>query len=195
MNNTKPLVSQHEQKNLEILNLIHQNGLITQQEIADHLGVAIGLVNSFVKRMVKRGYIRIKRVPKRRYLYLLTPKGVSEKGRLTVRFIQDSLKLYRDYRTKCKAIFGGLVEEGVYYVSLVGVGELAEIAYLSLQEMGIDIMGVYDIAGTRTGKKFFGNEIMPMERLPREGIVIMADLLLPEEAKGLMDVNWIDLRM
>ena len=93
MNNTKPLVSQHEQKNLEILNLIHQNGLITQQEIADHLGVAIGLVNSFVKRMVKRGYVRIKRVPKRRYLYLLTPKGVSEKGRLTVRFIQDSLKL------------------------------------------------------------------------------------------------------
>ena len=195
MNNTKPLVSQHEQKNLEILNLIHQNGLITQQEIADHLGVAIGLVNSFVKRMVKRGYVRIKRVPKRRYLYLLTPKGVSEKGRLTVRFIQDSLKLYRDYRTKCKAIFGWLVEEDVRYVSLVGVGELAEIAYLSLQEMGIDIVGVYDIAGTRTGKKFFGNEIMPMERLPREGIVIMADLLLPEEAKGLMDVNWIDLRM
>ena len=195
MNNTKPLVSQHEQKNLEILNLIHENGLITQQEIADHLGVAIGLVNSFVKRMVKRGYIRIKRVPKRRYLYLLTPKGVSEKGRLTVRFIQDSLKLYRDYRIKCKAIFKGLVEEGVRYVSLVGVGELSEIAYLSLQEMGIGVVGVYDIAGTRIGKKFFGKEIMPVDRLPREGIVIMADLLLPEEAKGLIDVNWIDLRM
>jgi len=195
MNNSKPSVSQNEQKNLEILNLIHQNGLITQQEIADHLGVAIGLVNSFVKRMVKRGYIRIKRVPKRRYLYLLTPKGVSEKGRLTVRFIRDSLKLYRDYRAKCKVIFRGLVDDGIHYVYLVGVEELAEIAYLSLQEIGVDVAGVYDMSGARIGKKFFGNEIMPMEKLPREGIVVMAELLFPSDADEQLDVNWIDLRM
>ncbi len=194
MKNNKSLVSQDEQKHLEILSLIEQDGMITQQEIADHLGVAIGLVNSFVKRMVHRGYIRIKRVPKRRYLYMLTPKGVAEKGRLTIRFIQDSLKLYRDYRQKCKNIFRTLVGDGVSSVYLVGTGDLAEIAYLSLQEVGIEVSGVFDPRHEMAGKRFFGKAVRPMEKLPGEGVVVMADLTFSENGKNTDGQRWIDLR-
>ncbi len=194
MKNSKSLVSQDEQKHLEILSLIEKDGMITQQEIADHLGVAIGLVNSFVKRMVRRGYIRIKRVPKRRYLYMLTPKGVAEKGRLTIRFIQDSLKLYRDYRVKCKNIFRSLLEEGITAVHLIGTEELAEIAYLSLQEVGVEVLGVYAAEEGRVGKKFFGKNVQSMDALPQDGVVIMADLLYPGNGKENFDGRWIDLR-
>ena len=195
MKNDKPLVSQDEQKHLEILSLIEQDGMITQKEIADHLGVAIGLVNSFVKRMVRRGYIRIKRVPKRRYLYMLTPKGVSEKGRLTIRFIQDSLKLYRDYRQKCKKIFYDLIQDGVSKVDLVGTGDLAEIAYLSMQEVGIEVSNVFEQESEKVGKRFFGKEIFPIENLPQGGIVVMADLNYSgnDEEKS-NHKRWIDLR-
>lgn len=192
--NNRSLVSQDEQKHLEILDLIEQDGMITQQEIADHLGVAIGLVNSFVKRLVRRGFIRIKRVPKRRYLYMLTPKGVAEKGRLTIRFIQDSLKLYRDYRAKCKGIFVNLAKDGVSSVYLVGSGDLAEIAYLSLQEVGIKISGVYDIEENRSGKKFFGRDIQSIRKLPEGGVVIMADLLFSGDERHQDHKKWIDLR-
>ncbi len=195
MKYNKPLVSQDEQKHLEILSLIEQDGMITQKEIADHLGVAIGLVNSFVKRMVRRGYIRIKRVPKRRYLYMLTPKGVSEKGRLTIRFIQDSLKLYRDYRTKCKEIFYELVQDGVPEVYLVGTGDLAEIAYLSMQEVGIEVVHVFERENEKVGKRFFGKEIFPLEELPEGGVVVMADLNYAGDGEeASKHKKWIDLR-
>ena len=194
MKNSKSLVSQDDQKHLEILDLIDKDNMITQQEIADHLGVAIGLVNSFVKRMVRRGYIRIRRVPKRRYLYMLTPKGVAEKGRLTVRFIQDSLKLYRDYRVKCKEIFRRLVSDGVRRVYLVGTEDLAEIAFLSLQEIGIEILGVYDTDQGKVGKKFFGERIQPIQNLPDDGVVIIADLLYPRSGEDSNQGRWIDLR-
>ncbi len=195
MKNGKSLVSQDDQKHLEILKLIEKDGMITQQEIADHLGVAIGLVNSFVKRMVRRGYIRIKRVPKRRYLYMLTPKGVSEKGRLTIRFIQDSLKLYRDYRLKCKEIFKELSGSGVSKVFLVGTGDLAEIAYLSLQEAGIEISEVFDPQEERVGKRFFGRKIYPLRDLPEGGVVVMADLNYDGNGKEVSSHDdWIDLR-
>jgi DNA-binding MarR family transcriptional regulator len=198
MKNNKSLVSQDEQKHLEILSLIEKDGMITQQEIADHLGVAIGLVNSFVKRMVRRGYIRIKRVPKRRYLYMLTPKGVSEKGRLTIRFIQDSLKLYRDYRHKCKEIFKELVLDGVSKVYLIGTGDLAEIAYLSLQEIGIQVSDVFDPGLEKAGKRFFGKNVNPLCDLPEGGVVVMADLNYPgngEDSNLGNHDQWIDLRV
>ncbi len=194
MKNNKSLVSQDEQKHLEILSLIEKDGMITQQEIADHLGVAIGLVNSFVKRMVRRGYIRIKRVPKRRYLYMLTPKGVSEKGRLTIRFIQDSLKLYRDYRRKCKDIFKGLVRDGVSKVYLIGTGDLAEIAYISMQEVGIEVSKVYDPAEEMVGKRFFGKDVFPLGDLPNGGVVVMADLNYSGNGEDKNHEYWIDLR-
>jgi len=194
MKNNKSLVSQDEQKHLEILSLIEKDGMITQQEIADHLGVAIGLVNSFVKRMVRRGYIRIKRVPKRRYLYMLTPKGVSEKGRLTIRFIQDSLKLYRDYRLKCKRLFNELVQNGISKVNLVGTGDLAEIAYLSLQEVGIEVSNVYDPQDGKVGKRFFGKNVYPLDDLPDGGVVVMADLNYSGDGDGSKHDYWIDLR-
>ena len=195
MKNNKSLVSQDEQKHLEILSLIEKDGLITQQEIADHLGVAIGLVNSFVKRMVRRGYIRIKRVPKRRYFYMLTPKGMAEKGRLTIRFIQDSLKLYRDYRQKCKEIFKELTRDGISRVYLVGTGDLAEIAYLSLQEVGIEVSEVFDSDDGRVGKKFFGKAVSPVDDLPDDGVVVMADLAYSGNEGNGKHEHWIDLRV
>ena len=192
--NNKSQVTQDERKHLEILNLIEQDGMITQKEIADNLGVAIGLVNSFVKRLIRRGFIRIKRVPKRRYLYMLTPKGVAEKGRLTVRFIQDSLRLYRDYRAKCKEVFRDLAKDGVSKVYLVGSGDLAEIAYISLQEVGIEISGVYDTEGNGSERRFFGRDIQSIRELPEGGVVVMADLHYPGNGKLRNHDRWIDLR-
>ncbi len=187
-------VFRNERNHLEILRLIERDGLITQQEIADHLGVAIGLVNSFLKRLIHRGYIRVKRVPKRRYLYLLTPKGVAEKGRLTIRFIQDSLKFYRDFRTECKEALKPLAQEGVQEVHLIGSRELAEIAYLTLQEVGIGVSGVYDADPERVGKRFFEKRIFPIEKLPRKGTVVRADLFT-DSLEGIKPyfAQWVEL--
>ena len=189
-----PSASQNERNHLEILKLIEKDGMITQQEIANHLGVAIGLVNSFVKRLIHRGYIRVKRVPKRRYLYLLTPKGVAEKGRLTIRFIQDSLKFYRDFRARCKTALDPLAKEGVSEVYLIGSKELAEIAYLTLQEVGIGVSGVYDMDPERVGKRFFEKQISAIERLPQGGTVVKADLSM-DSLEGIKPYyeRWIEL--
>jgi len=187
-------ISRNERNHLEILKLIEKDGRVTQQEIADHLGVAIGLVNSFLKRLIHRGYIRVKRVPKRRYLYLLTPKGVAEKGRLTIRFIQDSLRFYRNFRSECKEALMPLSQEGVQEVHLIGSRELAEIAYLTLQEVGIRVSGVYDVDPEREGKRFFEKRICSIEKLPRNGTVVRADLFTDslKELKPYF-TRWVEL--
>ena len=71
---------------LSILEAIENKNDMTQRHLADNLGVALGLANSYLKRCVKKGLVKIHQAPANRYLYYLTPKGFSEKSRLTTQY-------------------------------------------------------------------------------------------------------------
>jgi DNA-binding MarR family transcriptional regulator len=132
------------QRDLILLSELDRNGGATQRGLATKLGVALGLTNLYLKRLARKGYIKITNIPRNRIRYLLTPQGFAEKSRLTYQYMQYSLSYYRDMRGRLKDMLSSL--EGIHdqRVAICGTGELAELTYLALREMNIDCIGFVD---------------------------------------------------
>ncbi len=124
---------------LEILTHIEENPDTTQANIATQLGVAVGSVNWYIKRLVNKGYIKATRMQRRRLRYLLTPSGIAEKARLTKKFMQASLHWYRITREASKNFIDEIKQAGYDTVCLQGDGDLAEIIYLTCLEAQITV--------------------------------------------------------
>lgn len=146
---------------LLLLEEISKEEPVSQRELSKRLGIALGLVNSYVKNMISKGYIRVTSFPRNRYHYLLTPKGITEKSRLTYQHLHYFTNLYTTARKDYRDLFDNLERSGIERVIFCGVDEVAEIAYLSLQETDIELVGVVD--GECDLKQFFGYEILQIE--------------------------------
>jgi DNA-binding MarR family transcriptional regulator len=129
---------------LELLEAIEQKSDVTQRNLADRLDVALGLANSYLKRCVRKGLVKIQQVPPNRYLYYLTPKGFREKSRLTAQYLVSSLNIYRRASDGYARVFTVCAAEGRNEVVLCGATDLAEIAAIRAREFGIGIAGIYD---------------------------------------------------
>src|ERR1700687_6063868 len=101
------LDTEHENERivLGLLNSVEHDGDRSQRDIAAELGIALGLVNAYLRRCVKKGLVKVQDAPARRYAYYLTPQGFAEKSRLTVQYLSDSFSFFRRARTDCAAVF------------------------------------------------------------------------------------------
>ena len=131
------------QRDLLLLSELDRNSAATQRTLATKLGVALGLTNLYVKRLARKGYIKVA-TPRNRVRYLLTPQGFAEKSRLTYQYMQYSLSYYREMRGRLKDMLSSLEWTKGQRVAICGTGELAELAYLALREMNIDCIGFVD---------------------------------------------------
>jgi DNA-binding MarR family transcriptional regulator len=132
------------QRDLLLLSELDRDGGATQRTLATKLGVALGLTNLYLKRLARKGCIKITTIPRNRIRYLLTPQGFTEKSRLTYLYMQYSLSYYRDMRTRLKEMMSTVDDSHGQRVVIYGTTELAELAYLSLREMNIDCVGFID---------------------------------------------------
>jgi DNA-binding MarR family transcriptional regulator len=158
-NNRSSAPEQH--RSLRILTELSGDDSLTQRDLSSRLGIALGLVNSYIKNLVAKGYITVKSIPPRKYAYYLTPRGLAEKTRLSYDMFQDYTRIYREARANLKRLFAELRSHGVKKVVFAGADEVAEIAYITLQETDIELSGVVD--DDMEGKKFFGRQILPMK--------------------------------
>jgi predicted transcriptional regulator len=150
---------------------------LTQRDLSQRLGIALGLVNSYIKNLVAKGYVTVKTIPAKRYAYYLTPKGFAEKTRLTYHLLQDYTRIYREAKNNYRNLFHELELAGVKRVVFAGTDEVAEIAYITLQETNLELICVVD--PDRAGEKFFGKNIMTAEVLKgmdSDGIVVTSYL-------------------
>ncbi len=132
------------QRDLFLLSEVERDAGVTQRSLATKLGVALGLTNLYLKRLARKGYIKITAIPRNRIQYLLTPQGLTEKSRLTYLYMQYSLSYYRDMRERIKEMVSSFGGPHGQRVVIHGTTELAELAYLSLREMNIDCVGFID---------------------------------------------------
>jgi DNA-binding MarR family transcriptional regulator len=132
------------QRDLLLLTEVERDGAVTQRSLASKLGVALGLTNLYLKRLVRKGYIKITTIPSHRVRYLLTPQGFAEKSRLTYLYMEYSLSHYRDMRARLREALSQAANNGAKRVVIYGTGELAEMAYLSLREMHMTLVGFVD---------------------------------------------------
>lgn len=139
---------------LAILQTIENQNDVTQRHLADKLGVALGLANSYLKRCVRKGLVKVQQAPANRYFYYLTPKGFSEKGRLTTEYLSDSFNFYRKASESLAEIYSDCQSKGKQKFIFCGISELAEIASVRAHEYEIKVMGILD---TDSKKKMFLN--------------------------------------
>lgn len=150
-------------KSLQILDELSKDDSLTQRDLSKRLGIALGLVNSYVKNLIKKGHITIKTIPTKRYAYYLTPKGLTEKTRLTYNLLEDYTRIYREARTNLKKLFQEIQSSGASRVVFAGADEVAEIAYITLQGTNMELVSVVD--DEMAGEKFFDLEIQPLNAI------------------------------
>ncbi len=144
-------------RTLKILEEIDNDHTPSQRDLARKLNISLGLVNSFIKRLAQKGYFKVTNIPKNRVKYILTPKGAAEKTRLTYQYIHYSFEFYKRSRKELRKLFQNLTANGVQRIVFYGASDLAEIAYVSLQETSITLVAVLD--DRKVGEKFLGGEI------------------------------------
>lgn len=141
-----------------LLSEISGDDQLSQREIAKRLGIALGLVNSYLKNLVSKGFVRVNNFPKNRYAYLLTPKGFAEKSRLAYQHLSYFSSLYTIARQDYLTLFRALAAEGVKGVAFCGIDEVAEIAYLSMKETGLELELAMDAEAV--GGTFFDRKVV-----------------------------------
>jgi len=127
---------QHE---LELLEALEAEPETSQADLAVKAGVAVGTVNWYLKRWATKGYVKIKRIGRWRWRYLLTPSGMKEKARLAGEYVEASMALYRSTRTEAKRLLSQVKVAGYQQVRVNGEGDIAEIAALTCLELGVRV--------------------------------------------------------
>ena len=176
-------------RTLKILQEFDDGDSPSQRYLSSKLNISLGLVNSFLKRLARKGYFKITTIPKNRVKYILTPKGALEKSRLTYEYIQHSFKYYRDARYKIKDQFKSLENEGNKDIVFYGVGDLAEIAYVSLLETSLNLMAVID--PQKAGHRFLGNKVQDVDSLGSLAFdkIIITTIDSPQEVEQLLSMR------
>ncbi len=136
-----------ERRNLQALEAIADDASLTQRTLSSKLGIALGLTNIYLKRLIHKGYVKCVNLQANRLRYLLTPKGIAEKSRLTYEFMQYSLFLYGRVREHLQIVLEPYTHGDLKRVAVYGTGEAAELAYLSLTALGLEMVAVFDDSG------------------------------------------------
>jgi DNA-binding MarR family transcriptional regulator len=140
------LDTEHENERivLDLLTSVEHDGDRSQRHIAAELGIALGLVNAYLKRCVKKGLVKVHDAPARRYVYYLTPQGFAEKSRLTVEYLSSSFSFFRQAKADCTRVFQLAREQNFQHLVLCGKSDLAEIAILSAVDCRVSIVAIVD---------------------------------------------------
>jgi DNA-binding Lrp family transcriptional regulator len=157
-------------RDLKLLEAVEEDSRVTQRTLATKLGIALGLTNIYLKRLVRKGYIKCVNVQSNRISYLITPRGIVEKARLTYQFLDYSLHLYGEVRQHLRGVLQECAAAG-RRVAIYGRGEAAELAYLSLKESGLEPVAIFDGDG---GQEFLGMPVRPV----REHADVIYDLMI-----------------
>ncbi len=129
-----------DSRELRVLEELGSDRPVTQRELARKVGIAVGLANAMLKRMAHQGWIEVRDLDTRRLAYTLTPKGGREKSRLAYQYFERTLDFYKQARYRVKHNLLKARQAGVKRVALYGINEVAEICYLTLRELDMELV-------------------------------------------------------
>jgi DNA-binding MarR family transcriptional regulator len=133
-------------RDLILLEHIEQNPEATQASLAAQLGVAVGTVNWHLKRLIAKGYLKARRLERRKLRYIITPEGLALRARLTLDYIQSSFRLYRLVRERSIKALSQVEQAGFSKIYIQGEGDVAEICRLTCLEKGFEVTEAKDHA-------------------------------------------------
>jgi DNA-binding MarR family transcriptional regulator len=164
---------------LGVLSAVDRDSHISQRSLSRELGVALGLANAYLKRCVSKGFIKMQHVPHRRYAYYLTPRGFTEKARLTGQYLSASFTFFRRAREQMAEILAFCQERGYVKIVFAGRSELAEVGVICASDFSVELCGIVDAAAA--GAKYRGLAVRDsIAEFGAVDAVIVTDLTAPE---------------
>jgi DNA-binding MarR family transcriptional regulator len=127
-------------RELSLLENIERDPDVTQASLATQLGVAVGTVNWHIKRLIDKGYVKVKRAERRKLRYIITPEGIAKRTRLTVDYVEQQFLLYRNTRQRVKEHIEKIRQAGFDRVRILGEGDVADICRLTCLEQGMTVV-------------------------------------------------------
>ena len=127
-------------RELTLLEEIEHDPDVSQASLAIQLGVAVGTVNLLIKRLISKGYVKVKRAQRRKLRYIITPEGLAFRANLAVHYIETSLHLYRKTRLQVRDLLNQAHQAGYNQVTIVGDGDIADICRLTCLEQGVGVL-------------------------------------------------------
>ena len=163
-------------KTLHLLEIIAEEKESSQRYFSDSLDMSLGLVNKFIKGLVKKGFCTVTAMPGNRIKYVLTPAGVVEKTRLTYKYFISSYKYYRTAVCRLQAFFQGLEQEGARRIVFYGAGELVDVALHSMAGTQLELISVLDpsVEGERLAHVSAAPAAKRLEAMAFDAIVVTA---------------------
>lgn len=143
-------------RDMALLEQIEQNPDATQANLASQLGVAVGTVNWHLKRLISKGYIKVRRVERRKLRYIITPEGIALRANLTIDYIRTSFQMYRLTRERVTELLEQVRSAGFDRVALKGDGDVADVTRLTCLEQGIGVVDedqipILEVRGFKVG--------------------------------------------
>ena len=182
----------NEQHELRILELVEERDRITQRGVATELEIAVGMANALIKRLVHKGYIKVKEAPSRRYGYYITPEGFMEKGRLVSKYIANSFKFFGEARRDYDAIARQISGRQIPAVCCVGTGEVTEIAQLVFAAHDIKVVCRLDVLAHEGQLHFRSVADIPSEVWSQIGCLVITETRRPHKVFEIVISNQCD---
>ncbi len=158
-------------RELKILEKIENDGHLTQRDLSREVGIALGLVNHLLKKMVKKGWIKIKNIDAKKIRYLITPEGAKEKSSLLYKRVESTIHFYLEAKRVIKEKVQHLKNEGVKSVSIYGINHIAEVLFIVLKELGLRLDCVVD--NNKKGKEWFGYKVIDMDEFLKSNTSVL----------------------
>ncbi len=179
---------------LRLLDAVARDGEQSQRAMAGETGVALGLANAYLRRCARKGWIKIREAPARRYLYYITPQGFAEKARLTAEYLSSSFDVFRAARGECDDIFASCDRQGIRTIALVGASDLAEVAALSALGSKIEVVAVVDPRSNRS--KLAGLPVVrSLDEITEIDAIVVTDITRPQEIYDALAQTWPEERL
>jgi len=169
-------------RDLQLMEEIERNPKISQRELSNKFGIALGVTNACIKRMARRGLIRLKGFPPRRIAYYLTPKGFAEKAKLTLHFFSYNIQHYAEMKKVISRRLLEMQEYGIRLIAFYGMSDEMEIAYITLQGSEIKLVGIIDENEMEKGKKLFGHKVIGLKEVKNLKVDAILVTSMREEA-------------
>ena len=148
-------------RELEILERLENNGHLTQRDLSKEVGIALGLVNHLLKKMVKKGWIKIKNIDAKKIRYLITPEGAREKSSLLYKRVESTIHFYLEAKRVIKDKVIHLKNEGIKNVSIYGINHISEVLFIVLKELNLEL--VYVVDDNKEGEVWFGYTVVKID--------------------------------
>jgi DNA-binding Lrp family transcriptional regulator len=165
MGNLELFKPPQEIRELNLLQELEKNPVISQRELSHKFGIALGVTNACMKRMVRRGWIRIREINRKKVGYYITQKGLSEKTNLTIRFLSYIFKHYTELKSIFEHKFLEMERRGIRRVVFYGVSDEMEIAYITIQGTNIELVGIVEDKENWRPTKIFGYELKKLDEI------------------------------